>query len=1093
MRPLVLVLVLVIAATLSSPSLSPAATQEGYFRFPALHGDTLVFTAEGDLWSVPLSGGFARRLTSHPGMENHAAISPDGTIIAFSAQYEGPTEVYTMPSDGGLPTRRTYDGEADLVVGWTPGGKILYTSRHYSTLPNTQLFVMDPATGTSTQVALSQGSDGCYDATGTTLYFTRLPFQGSHTKRYKGGTAQNIWKWAPADSEAIPLTGDYPGTSKNPMWWQGRIYFISDRDGIMNLWSMDENGKNHRQLTYHRVWDVRTASLDRGRIAYQVGADIHVVDVATGADTLVPIRLVSDFDQTREHWVKKPMDYLTSLALSPDGDRVTLTARGMVFVAPVQPGRFLEATHKEGVRYRDAKFFPDGKSLLSLSTETGELEFWRIPANGVGEPTQLTHDGTVYRYESAISPDGKSIAFTDKNQRLWIYDIDRKTDTKIAESAIDRQTDLHWSPDSKWLAYVESADNLYSQIKLYHRTDGVTTTVTDERVDSYDPVWSPDGKWVYFLSDRTFESAVGGPWGPRQPEPYYDNTTKVYALSLLRNGRFPFDPPDELEPPSTAGKEKSKEEKKDTARSKTPDVKIDLEGIQERVHEVPVPAGDMNSLAISEKALYYIDHDPANRKKRNLLVVEIKNKEVKPVALVEDIKGYDLSADRKKIVIAKGDGVYVIDAGTSAVTDLAKHAVDLSAWKLSVNPREEWRQMFVEAWRLERDFFYDPHLHDVDWKAVLDRHLALLDRVTDRDELNDLLSSMVGELSALHTFVVGGDVRKGEDQISPATLGARLVRNEDLGGFRIEHIYRAEPDYPDALSPLARPGVHANDGDVILSVNGVPALSVPSLGELLRNQAGQQVLLKIRSGSDGKETETIVKPITPQQEYTLRYSEWEYTRREMVEKEGKGKIGYVHLRAMGAGNFAEWVKNYYPIFQRDGLIVDVRDNTGGNIDSWVLEKLLRKVWFYWKPRVGRPYWNMQYAFRGHMVVLCNQRTASDGEAFTEGFRRLGLGKVIGMRTWGGEVWLSFDTWLVDKGIASAAETGVYSPQGQWLIEGHGVDPDMVVDDAPHATYEGRDAQLDAAIRYLQEQIELHPVVNPPTPPYPDKAFPERKK
>ena len=1073
---------LVLLASTLLVSTSAAAAGQGYYRYPAIHGDTIVFTAEGDLWSVSTAGGLARRLTSHPGLETRASMSPDGKTIAFSAQYEGPTEVYTMPAGGGLPVRRTFDGEAALVVGWSPSGNILYATRHFSTLPKTQLFLVDTATNLSTQIAVNQGSDACFDPTGKTLFFTRLPFQGSHTKRYKGGTAQNIWKWKSSDTEAVPLTSDYPGTSKNPMYWNTRVYFISDRDGIMNIWSMTEDGKDLRQLTFQKEWDVKGASLDKGSIVYQAGADLHLVDIATGNDRVVPIQLSSDFDQTREHWVKNPMEYLTSYAISPSGDRVALTARGMVFVAPVQPGRFVQATHEEGVRYRDAKFFPDGKSLLTMSTASGELEFWRIPANGLDAPARLTHDGAVFRYENTVSPDGKLIAFTDKLQRLWIFNIEKNTDTKIAESPVDVPSDLRWSPDSKWLAYVESADNLFSQIKLYHIADGKTSTLTDDRVDSYSPAWSPDGKWLYFLSDRTFESAVGGPWGPRQPEPYYDKTTKIYAASLLKDGRFPFAPPDELEKPA---------KESDTAKTHHTEVVIDLEGIQSRVMEVPVPAGDIRALTANAKSLYYMNRDPADLHKRNLEVLEIKNKDIKPVAMIDDIKGFELSADGKKIVVSKGSDLYVVDAGTSAITDLAKSKINLSTWSIAVDPREEWRQMFIEAWRLERDFFYDPKLNGVDWKGILERHVPLLDRVTDRDELNDLLSSMVGELSALHTFVVGGDFRKGNDQIVPASLGAHLVRDEKAGGFRIEHIYHSEPDYPGELSPLDRPDVKVKEGDIIVAVNGVPALSVPSLGELLRNQAGQQVMLKVKPSGAEEPTEVVVKPITPAEEFNLRYSDWEYSRRLMVERAGSGEIGYVHLRAMGGNNFAEWVKNYYPVFDRKGLIVDVRNNTGGNIDSWVLEKLLRKAWFYWKPRVGKPVWNMQYAFRGPMVVLCNQFTASDGEAFTEGFRRLGLGKVIGMRTWGGEIWLSFDTWLVDQGIASAAEMGVYGPEGQWLIEGHGVDPDMVVDDPPHAAFEGKDAQLDAAVKYLQEQIKLHPVEVPPAPPYPDKSFPPR--
>ncbi|MFQ5675859.1 MAG: S41 family peptidase, partial [bacterium] len=400
----------------------------------------------------------------------------------------------------------------------------------------------------------------------------------------------------------------------------------------------------------------------------------------------------------------------------------------------------------------------------------------------------------------------------------------------------------------------------------------------------------------------------------------------------------------------------------------------------------------------------------------------------------------------------------------------------------------EFSWLITDAWRLERDYFYDRGLHGVNWQEILDKHLPLLDRVADRSELNDLIAQMVGELSALHTFVVGGDQRRDPDQIGLASLGADLRRDEQAGGYRVAHIYRSEPDYLERLSPLARADVDIHDGDVILQINGEATLSVPHPGVLLKNQGGRQVLLKVKSGATGKTFDAVVKPISARAESGLRYDEWEYTRRLKVEEMAGGDIGYVHLRAMGGGNYAEWVRNFYPVFNRKGLIIDVRHNRGGNIDSWILEKLLRKAWFYWQGRVGKPTWNMQYAFRGHMVVLCNERTASDGEAFTEGFRRLGLGKVIGTRTWGGEIWLSFSNRLVDRGIASAAEFGVYGPEGEWLIEGHGVDPDIVVDNLPHASFNGEDAQLTAAIEHLQELIRTDPRPVPPPPPYPNKSF-----
>jgi len=354
--------------------------------------------------------------------------------------------------------------------------------------------------------------------------------------------------------------------------------------------------------------------------------------------------------------------------------------------------------------------------------------------------------------------------------------------------------------------------------------------------------------------------------------------------------------------------------------------------------------------------------------------------------------------------------------------------------------------------------------------------------------LSDLIGDMVSELSALHINVFGGDHREGPDQIKMAYLGAVLARDESRGGWRIEHIYNTDPDYPNKRSPLARPGVNVKDGDVIESINGAPTLSVAHPQALLRNQAGKQVLLRVKSSSDDQSRDVIVKPVDADGDADLRYSEWEYTCRQRVEELGRGDLGYVHLRAMSQADIAQWARDYYPVYNRKGLIVDVRHNGGGNIDSWILEKLMRKAWFYWQPRVGAPTWNMQYAFRGHMVVLCDEFTGSDGEAFTEGFKRLGLGKVIDKRTWGGEIWLSASNFLVDRGIATAAEVGVYGPEGQWLIEGHGVEPDIVVDNLPNATFKGEDAQLQKAIEYLQEEIRQKPVTIPAAPPYPDKSI-----
>jgi tricorn protease len=1090
MRVRVLLTALFLCASPLAPA-APAAPPVGYYRQPALAGDSIVFVSEGDLWKVPVKGGVATRLTTHVGEEGMPAVSPDGQTLAFLAQYEGPTEVYTLPLAGGTPRRRTFGAGGVTFIGWTPDGQLLYSTTHHSTLPSTQLVRLDVSGKngvTPRLVPLAQAADGCFDAPGKTLYFTRLPFQGSHTKRYRGGTAQNLWKFTEGEGEARPLTADYKGTSKSPLWWQGRVYFVSDRDGTMNLWSMAPDGGDLRQHTRHKGWDVAAPSLRDGRIVYQLGADLHLYDIAADKDRRVPITLGSDFDQTRERWVAKPMEYLTAAHLAPDGSRVVLTARGRVFVAPHRQGRFVEATRQEGVRYRDARFLPGGKKLLALSDQSGEVELWTLPANGVGKAEQLTQSGEVLRWEAVPSPDGKLIAHRDKNQRLFVFDMAQKKDRLVEESKIGDLEGLRWSPDGKWLAYVSPAENEFEQIKLYGVADGKVTALTSDRFDSYSPAWSPDGKWLYLLSDRNLKSVVKSPWGNYQPEPFLDKKTRVYQIALTEELRSPFTPADELHPEKKDKKEpKKKDEEKKPAPP--PAVKIELAGIQARLQEVPLPPGNYRSLSVTDKALFWLS-TPSGEEKSALQAAAITNDNIEVKTVAPEVKSYELSQDGKKLLLHKGDNkgdkLYIVDAA-AAPADLAKKEVTLDGWALSVQPREEWRQMFVEAWRLERDYFYDRGLHGVDWKAMLKKYLPLVERVNSRSELSDLLGQMVSELSALHIFVAGGDYRKGSDKVDPASLGAVLARDEAGGGYRVAHIYRSDPDEPERLSPLSRPGVGVKEGDLIEAVNGTATLSVPDIGHLLRRQAGRQVLLRVKAVGD-KARDVIVKPLSQKDDGDLRYHEWEYTRRLLTDELGKGELGYVHLRAMGGANFTEWAKGFYPVFHRKGLIIDVRNNRGGNIDSWILNRLLRKAWFHWNQRVGQaPRWNMQYAFRGHIVVLCNEFTASDGEAFAEGVKRLGLGKVIGTRTWGGEIWLSFSNTLVDKGIASSAEYGVYGPEGSWLIEGHGVDPDIVVDNLPHATFKGEDAQLRAAVAHLQRLLRERPVTVPPPPPFPRPA------
>ena len=641
-----------------------------------------------------------------------------------------------------------------------------------------------------------------------------------------------------------------------------------------------------------------------------------------------------------------------------------------------------------------------------------------------------------------------------------MHDIETGVDALVEQNQIESISDLAWSPGGRWLAYVSQAGNMFRRIRLYDTQTKQLVDATSARFGSFSPTWSADGQWLYFLSNRHLRSTVGSPWGTYAPQPFLDNKAMVYQLALREGLRSPFRPGDELHAAAHAAKAEEAAKAKDALPDEpeqeaqpgdapvvdepgAPDESdepeevepIDVEGLRERIDLVPVPPGNYRGLAAGKDALFWISAPTGGTAK--LVGKTIAAIDADVTTLVEGVASAELTLDRSTFLVRKGNALHLIGAKPAKVK-LEKTAVDLSGWRLSVDPREEWRQMFVESWRLERDYFYDRDMHGVDWDAMLAKHLPLVDRVTTRQELADLMAQMVAELAALHTFVRPGDVRDGPDSIAPASLGAVLRRDEAAGGYRVDHVYRTDPDEPQHRAPLARPGVDVGAGAVIRSINGTPTLDAVHVGALLRNQAGRQLLLEVVDADADEPRRVIVEPITLRTADDLRYREWEYTRRRAVESAGDGQLGYVHLRAMSGRDYTSWARDYFPVFDRKGIVIDVRHNRGGNIDSWILGSLLRRVWFHWNQHAGNaPMWNMQYAFRGHVVVLCNERTASDGEAFAEGIKRLEIGTLMGTRTWGGEIWLSSSNTLVDRGIATAAEYGVYGPEGVWLIEGMG--------------------------------------------------------
>lgn len=1082
----------------------PAGAAAGYYRFPALHGETVVFTAEGDLWTVASAGGTARRLTSHPAEETRAAISPDGRQVAFSATYEGPTEVYVMPLAGGQPKRISFDNGRTLALGWTADGQVLMTAMDASGLSSQRVVVrVNPDTLERGVLPLADANDAVIDPSGRWVYFIRfgLSVTGDNARGYRGGALGQLWRYDLAGNAEAERIGPREENLRRPHWWNGRLVVISDRDGRDNLWSLAADGTDPRALTQRRDFDVRTASLDGDRAIYQAGADLRVVDLRSGEDRPLAIDLAGDFDPRRERWIDKPLRYLETARLSADGERLALTARGQVVLAGTGPLRRVDVDAAPGARLAGAIASRDGKWVYAISDASGEEEIWRFPADGSPGATALTKDGDTQRWGLYLSPDGKQLAHDDKRGRLWLLDLDSGSNRLIDDGGKDGNEgydDVVWSADSRHLALVrlsDSRDRDRSRLALYTLATGKLAWLTSDKYASGSPAFSPDGRWLWFLSDRQFTLANGSPWGDRNTGPSFERRTRLYALALQAGNRFPFQAKDEL-----AGKDGKTDEAgdaKDGKDTKGKDAKntprlpaIQTDGLAERLYEVPLPAGDYRALGATDKRLYVLDSEGP---KTALKTAAIGNEDVKLETFANDIAEYALSGDGKRLYFRKpGQGrdepgpLYIVEAGAKAPDDLGKATVRVGDWNLRIDPQAEWRQMFDDAWRLHRDHFFDARLRGVDWAAVRARYAPLAARLTDRGELDDLLGQMMGELGALHSQVGGGDLRQGAPVPEAAGLGARLERVAD--GWRIAHIYRTEAELPSERGPLQQPGIDVREGDLLVAINGRPTADVRDLSDLLRGQAGQQVLIEVRRGTAAPRRFVVV-PANGMREANLRYNDWEQARRETVERVAGGRIGYLHLRAMGPADIATFVREFYAQYDRDGLIIDVRRNRGGNIDSWIIEKLLRRAWAFWARPDAPPYANMQQTFRGHLAVLTDELTYSDGETFSAAVKALKLGPLIGTRTAGAGVWLSDRNALVDRGRARVAEFPQYGVDGQWLVEAVGVDPDIVVENPPHATFAGEDRQLDRAIGYLQEKLRTEPV--PPLVPRPIPPLPVR--
>jgi tricorn protease len=1064
------------------------AAGPAYCRYPDISGGRIVFSAEADLWVVSDQGGPARRLTTHPGTEYFPQFSPDGSLIAFTGEYDGNRDVFVITAEGGEPRRLTWHPGPDEVLGWTPDGKkILFRSRRLNPL-GFEVFTVAPGGGDPERVPVGYAGRFAIDPQSGLWAFNRVSQENATWKRYRGGLNSEMWVGDPRKADFKRVSG-FDGMNGFPMWHQGRIYYLCDRGGTANIWSMKPDGSDAKRHTDLGRWDARWPSIGPdGRIVFTLAADIHVFDPASGAERGLDVDLGSDRALTRERYPDAERS-VSWFDLAPEGDRLAVVARGEIFSVPVKEGVTLPITRGSGARENWASFDPKGERLVYVTDAPHEEEIRTVDAWGRGEPKVVLPAGeTGWHYPPVISPDGKWIAYSDQTYALFVVPAEGGTPRTVDRSVQWEITDYAWSPDGRWLAYSKQLPNQYSAVHIYDTKDGSVRQVTGPATDDISPSWDPDGRYLYFISRRSTNPIIGFP--------DYTNVeaknSRPYMILLRKDVKNPLAKLEGL-PPEDGDKDKKEKEKKggkekdaDEDKDEIAPVEIDFDGLSERVVEFPVPRGRYFGVNATSKNVFYVSapvkgmaeegpewYDGGEPTPDNdLISFDLEKKEAK--AFVPGMTAYALAAKGGKIAVLKGPGeIFVVEAGSSA-PDMDDAKVSLDGLVIELDPMEEWVQIFHEAWRFERDFYWDAGMGSIDWEAERDRYAALLPRLSSRDDLRDLVGELIGELNNSHTYIWGGDPGVSFPRVPVGLLGADVAREGDA--YRVTRIYRG--DAADVIvAPLAAPGVGVSEGEYILAVNHERFEAGRSFHSYFDALAGKPVVLTVNSRPAMEGARDVV--VTPTgSEGVLRYTDWVRRNREYVAEKTGGKIGYIHIPDMGTDGLIEFNTWFYPQLDKEGMIVDARWNGGGSVSQMIMERLRRSVTAFGRARGGSVYTYPDRVLNGPFVVLTNEFAGSDGDIFPAAIQLEKLAPVIGKRSWGGVVGIRGDKALVDGGMVTQPEFSWWDSKGGWSIENHGVDPDIVVENLPQDVAAGKDPQLDRAI---SEVLKLH-AQEPPSRP-----------
>jgi tricorn protease len=1093
---------------------SEADAQTKLLRFPAIQGDRVAFTYAGDIWTAPVSGGTATRITAHPGMEVFARFSPDGKWIAFTGQYDGDEQVYVVPSTGGEPKQLTFYpargpltprwGWDNQVYGWTNDGKaVLFRSMRDSwTLGSNRLYTVPLTGGPAEPLPMPESGAGDYSPDGTKVVYSPLFRDFRPEKRYGGGMANDLFIFDLRTNDAKRII-DHPRADRDPMWIGNTIYFTSDRDGTFNLYAYDVAGAKAAPVTSSRTWDVRWPSSDRqARIVYELNGELQVLDVKTGRSQAIVITVPDDGLWKRPSRVSAASQ-MEDFELSPKGERALFSARGDVFTAPVERGPTRNLTNSSNAHDKWARWSPDGARIAFISDLGGEEELYVIAQDGSQKPEQLTSGGKAMRYQPEWAPDGKRIAFGDKDGKIFVYSFDDKKLTQVVDAPIGQIRDYTWSPRGNHLAFSMNNRNGLASIHVWSARDGQLRRITDQQFNAENPAWDPDGNYLFYLSDRDYAPQISS------VEFNYatNRTTGIFALALRKDVKHPFPPEsDEVaiakedkteagkpaEKPADAAKAKAAEPGRPAPaakpdESKAADLVIDFEGLGQRVARVPLDADNYGGLTAKKGHLVYVvgpaffyGRQPDRRP--SLRIYSLKDR--KETTLVDDSAGYALSADGSKVIVRSGAAFSVYDAAPNGAN--SKKAVSTAGLMVNRVPTEEWNQIFNEVWRRYRDWFYVENMHGYDWEALRKQYAAWLPHVAHRSDLNYVISEMISELTVQHTYVEGGDFEMPR-RPRAALPGARFSLDKASGRYRIAKIFPGQNEESTYRSPLTEIGVEVAAGDFVLAVDGEELRADEDPYRLLRDKADRPVELTVNAKPTMEGARKVsFNPIT--NESDLIYLEWTTANRERVDRLSEGRIGYLHVPDMGGPGVREFIKWYYGQIRKEGLIVDVRANGGGNVSRMLIERLRRTLLGLNFSRTSDQAGTYpDGAFIGPMAAILDERSSSDGDIFPYMFREAGLGPLIGRRSWGGVVGISGRGPLIDGGIISVPESGLANAKGEWVIEGYGVDPDIDVENDPRSVLEGKDPQLERAVAEVMKRLKEKPTRLPAKPAGPVKT------